>query len=551
MRGGMARGRDESDNVGGTGSNTMIRNASAPSGIGIPGGPMGVKRKRKSKGSSIESVPKRDSGTALSGAPVPTASMNTNGRAAPRTDPAVPAIPAIPTIPAVLPNGPSASPSTPTLEDRSRSPSQTHGQPRTGQPSVQHTRSSPSVPTHPPVPGQAALDRDTVLMRASVSYSEAFPIKEDRVGPQHFKKLKLLGRGGIGRVFLVVLKGTDKLYAMKVLTKEEMIQRNKVKRVMTEREILATANHPFIVTMYASFQTVDRLCFVMEYCEGGEFFRVLQRQPKKRLTEVAVRFYAAEVTLALEYLHHLGFIYRDLKPENILMRADGHIALTDFDLSKQAHAIGPRVLEKEQSLVQKFRKSLSLKRQASNLNNLEIVDVEPVLPYQTNSFVGTEEYISPEVVKGVGQSATVDWWTLGILIYEMLTGTTPFKGSYTDETFANIVNHTLKWPDDVIISSECKQLVKRLLKRDSQRRLGSENGASDIKREKWFKDFNFELIRNETPPIIPKIRDPKDMAQYNKFPQEEENHEPFDDANPNNVFPHFYIRRDSEVQRQY
>jgi tRNA A-37 threonylcarbamoyl transferase component Bud32 len=201
---------------------------------------------------------------------------------------------------------------------------------------------------------------DVVLARSSVPYSDVFPIKDQQVGPQHFRRLKLLGRGGIGRVFLVQLKGTSLLYAMKVLTKEEMIQRNKVKRVMTEREILATANHPFVVTMYASFQTQDNLCFLMEYCAGGEFFKVLQRQPLRRLREEAVRFYAAEVTLALEYLHHMGFIYRDLKPENILLRANGHIALTDFDLSKQAHAVSPRVIQQQLSMSDKIKKSLSI-----------------------------------------------------------------------------------------------------------------------------------------------------------------------------------------------
>lgn len=204
------------------------------------------------------------------------------------------------------------------------------------------------------------LNKDIVLARSSVPYSSVFPIRDQQVGPHHFRTLKLLGRGGIGRVFLVQLKGTSLLYAMKVLTKDEMIQRNKVKRVMTEREILATANHPFVVTMYASFQTVDRLCFVMEYCAGGEFFKVLQRQPKRRLREEAVKFYAAEVTLALEYLHHMGFIYRDLKPENILLRESGHIALTDFDLSKQAHAVSPRVIQQQLSISDKIKRSFSL-----------------------------------------------------------------------------------------------------------------------------------------------------------------------------------------------
>lgn len=126
---------------------------------------------------------------------------------------------------------------------------------------------------------------------------------------------------------------------------------------------------------------------------------------------------------------------------------------------------------------------------------MTIVNSEPVLPYRTNSFVGTEEYIAPEVVNGVSQSSAVDWWTLGILIYEMLTGTTPFKGNVADETFHKIVNNQLRWPDDINVSTDCKNLVKKLLKREPEKRLGSENGASDIKAARWFKDFNFALIR--------------------------------------------------------
>lgn len=171
-----------------------------------------------------------------------------------------------------------------------------------------------STPTLPVSPSTfAGTSSEQVLARSAVPYSEVFPVRDTAVvGPKHFQKLKLLGRGGIGKVYLVLLRGTDRLYAMKQLTKEDIFSRNKIQRVMTEREILATASHPFIVTMYASFQTTHRLCFVMEYCAGGEFFRVLQRQPQKRLRESAARFYAAEVVLALEYLHHVGFIYRDL-----------------------------------------------------------------------------------------------------------------------------------------------------------------------------------------------------------------------------------------------
>lgn len=204
------------------------------------------------------------------------------------------------------------------------------------------------------MPDPAPEPREEVLMKSGVKPSEAFPAGMEGIGPHSFRKLKLLGKGGAGTVYLVVLRGTDMVYAMKELTKEDMIKRDKVLRVMTEREILASANHPFIVTMYATFQTSTRLCFVMDYCAGGEFFNVLARQPNKRLQESAAKFYAAEVLLALEYLHYLGFFYRDLKPENILMRDTGHIALTDFDLSKQAKAVSPQMIEHQRSIRDKL-----------------------------------------------------------------------------------------------------------------------------------------------------------------------------------------------------
>lgn len=204
------------------------------------------------------------------------------------------------------------------------------------------------------MPDPAQEPKEEVLMKSGVRPSSAFPMGMEGIGPHSFRKLKLLGKGGAGTVYLVVLRGTDMVYAMKELTKEDMIKRDKVMRVMTEREILASANHPFIVTMYATFQTSTRLCFVMDYCAGGEFFNVLERQPNKRLQESAAKFYAAEVLLALEYLHYLGFFYRDLKPENILMRDSGHIALTDFDLSKQAKAVSPQMVERQRSVLQKL-----------------------------------------------------------------------------------------------------------------------------------------------------------------------------------------------------
>eukprot|EP01123_Difflugia_compressa_P008599 TRINITY_DN2609_c0_g1_i1.p1 TRINITY_DN2609_c0_g1~~TRINITY_DN2609_c0_g1_i1.p1 ORF type:complete len:455 (-),score=80.69 TRINITY_DN2609_c0_g1_i1:10-1176(-) len=312
-----------------------------------------------------------------------------------------------------------------------------------------------------------------------------------------FEKIKLLGRGSVGHVYLVRLKGTDQLYAMKVLEKQEMIKKNKVKRVLTEREVLATSDHPFIVTLYYSFQSKDKLVFIMQYCAGGEFYRLIQRQPFKCLTEDQVKFYASEVLLAIEYLHMKGFIYRDLKPENIVVHESGHIMLTDFDLSKAAVS--------QARLVNKMYSGNSA------------VVAEPQIV--TNSFVGTEEYLAPEVIQGTGHNATVDWWTFGILIYEMLYGATPFRGNSRDATFSSINKAKIHFPQHKRggISKEGRDLLKTLLLRDPKKRLGSSGGSEDIKDHPFFKGVKWQLVRNQTPPIIPKLKHPLDTTYFQPF----------------------------------
>eukprot|EP00833_Pecoramyces_ruminatium_P012905 jgi/Orpsp1_1/1186937/evm.model.d7180000054231.1 len=214
-----------------------------------------------------------------------------------------------------------------------------------------------------------------------------------------------------------------------------MIKRNKVKRALTEQEILASANHPFIITLYHSFQSENNLYFCMEFCAGGEFFRALQLRKGKCLSENAAKFYAAEVTCALEYLHLLGYIYRDLKPENILLHASGHIMLTDFDLSKPSFSPGNPTI----------RKHSHFSFSSGSSQSQPIIDTKSCTAnIRTNSFVGTE---APEVIKGEGHTSTVDWWTLGILIYEMIYGSTPFKGSNRNETFNNILHNDPVFPD--------------------------------------------------------------------------------------------------------
>ncbi|OGM42170.1 serine/threonine-protein kinase nrc-2 [Aspergillus bombycis] len=340
-----------------------------------------------------------------------------------------------------------------------------------------------------PSPGEI---RNQVAFRRTYS-SNSIKIRNVEVGPSSFDKIKLIGKGDVGKVYLVREKKTSRLYAMKVLSKKEMIKRNKIKRALAEQEILATSNHPFIVTLYHSFQSEDYLYLCMEYCSGGEFFRALQTRPGKCISEDAARFYAAEVTAALEYLHLMGFIYRDLKPENILLHQSGHIMLSDFDLSKQSGPGGAPTMIPARS--------------GNSTTSLPTIDTKScIADFRTNSFVGTEEYIAPEVIKGCGHTSAVDWWTLGILIYEMLYGTTPFKGKNRNATFGNILRDDVPFPEHggaQQISNMCKSLIRKLLIKDETKRLGARAGASDVKTHPFFRQTQWALIRHMKPPMIP------------------------------------------------
>ncbi|KAJ6036874.1 hypothetical protein N7540_001153 [Penicillium herquei] len=324
--------------------------------------------------------------------------------------------------------------------------------------------------------------------------SNSIKVRNVEVGPASFDKIKLIGKGDVGKVYLVREKKSSRLYAMKVLSKKEMIKRNKIKRALAEQEILATSNHPFIVTLYHSFQSEDYLYLCMEYCSGGEFFRTLQTRPGKCISEDAARFYAAEVTAALEYLHLMGFIYRDLKPENILLHQSGHIMLSDFDLSKQSGPGGAPTMIPGRS-------------GGTSSAALPTIDTKScIADFRTNSFVGTEEYIAPEVIKGCGHTSAVDWWTLGILIYEMLFGTTPFKGKNRNATFASILRDEVQFPEHSgaqQTSNLCKSLIRKLLIKDETKRLGARAGASDVKTHPFFRTTQWALIRHMKPPMIP------------------------------------------------
>nr|AML76625.1 putative LOV domain-containing protein [Ochna serrulata] len=309
------------------------------------------------------------------------------------------------------------------------------------------------------------------------------------IGLKHFRPVKPLGSGDTGSVHLVELCGTGQFFAMKAMEKNVMLNRNKVHRACAEREILDMLDHPFVPALYASFQTKTHICLITDYCPGGELFQLLDQQPLKVLKEDAVRFYAAEVVVALEYLHCQGIIYRDLKPENILLQSNGHISLTDFDLSCLT-SCNPQLL---------ISMTNEKKRNKKHQQN-PIFMAEPMRA--SNSFVGTEEYIAPEIISGAGHTSAVDWWALGILLYEMFYGYTPFRGKTRQKTFANILHKDLKFSGSKPVSLNAKQLIYRLLHRDPKSRLGSREGSSEIKRHPFFKGMNWALVRCVSPPEL-------------------------------------------------
>ncbi|KAL2899498.1 Protein kinase G11A, partial [Bienertia sinuspersici] len=351
--------------------------------------------------------------------------------------------------------------------------------------------------------------------------------------------LTRLGSGDIGSVYLSTLKFSDGVYfAAKVMDNRELAARNKHGRARAEREILQMLDHPFLPTLYACVDSPKWSCLLTEFCNGGDLHVLRQRQPFKRFEDSAVRFYASEVVVALEYIHMMGIVYRDLKPENVLVRSDGHIMLTDFDLSlkcddhstptpqiitssnqnSQQHNQQPNLLGSKPDpsscilpncivpAVSCFNPNRKKKWKTSKKKNGRRFEPEFVaepVDVRSMSFVGTHEYLAPEIVSGEGHGSAVDWWTLGIFIFELFYGTTPFKGSDNEMTLANIVARALEFPKEPSIPSSAKDLISHLLVKDPTRRFGSIMGATPIKQHPFFSNVNWALLRCTKPPYVP------------------------------------------------
>ncbi|XVF18222.1 hypothetical protein REPUB_Repub11eG0003000 [Reevesia pubescens] len=326
---------------------------------------------------------------------------------------------------------------------------------------------------------------------------------------RHLKLIRHLGTGNLGRVFLCQLRDCNSAtFALKVIDRDTLSNK-KLSHVQMEAEILSMLDHPFLPTLYAHIEASHYTCLLIDFCPNGDLHSLLSKQPGNRFPLAAVRFFAAEVLVALEYLHALGIVYRDLKPENILLREDGHIMLSDFDLCFKAD-----VVPTFKFLRRKSGKSKQNCFSGGCFGSVgdsaeEVVPefvAEPVTAF-SRSCVGTHEYLAPELVSGNGHGNGVDWWAFGVFIYELLYGTTPFKGANKDSTLRNIASrrqmrflHVAEVEEAGMAAA--KDLIEKLLVKDPRRRLGCTRGAQDIKRHSFFDGIKWPLIRHYKPPEV-------------------------------------------------
>ncbi|OWR45300.1 serine/threonine-protein kinase N [Danaus plexippus] len=290
-----------------------------------------------------------------------------------------------------------------------------------------------------------------------------------------FRLLSVLGRGHFGKVILAQYKSTNEYFAIKALKKGDIIARDEVDSLLSEKRIFEVANairHPFLVNLFACFQTDQHVCFVMEYAAGGDLMMHIHADV---FTEPRAVFYAACVVLGLQYLHENNIIYRDLKLDNLLLDTDGYVKIADFGLCKEGMGWGDR----------------------------------------TGTFCGTPEFLAPEVLTETSYTRAVDWWGLGVLIFEMLVGESPFPGEDEGEVFDSIVNDEVRYPRT--LSLESIALMRRLLRKNPERRLGSsERDAEDVKKQAFFRNVDWEqlLLRKVKPPFVPTISNLEDVSNF-------------------------------------
>ena len=296
-----------------------------------------------------------------------------------------------------------------------------------------------------------------------------------KVSLNDFKLLKVLGRGTFGKVCLAQYKATKKYYAMKIMKKNIILEHNQVTHTLLEKNILQNLNYQFLVGMDFCFQIQERIYFAMNFIRGGELFSHLYKC--KYFPEEKAKFYSAIVGLALEYLHTHGIVYRDIKPDNILIDEDGYLKLADFGMSK---------------MLKDQEKAFSL--------------------------CGTPEYFAPEIITREGHNKSADWWSYGILLYEMLYGIPPFYSKNTEKMFELITKAKLKFPQKIEVSDDAKDLIKKLLVKNQDLRLGCEGGFEEIKKHSFFKGFDFKALEEKKleAPFIPTLRGSIDVTNFDR-----------------------------------
>ncbi|KAL1919298.1 uncharacterized protein VTP21DRAFT_1991 [Calcarisporiella thermophila] len=347
------------------------------------------------------------------------------------------------------------------------------------------------------------------------SPDDPMQISKTQLSLDDFNLLRTLGTGSFGRVHLSQSKHNSKFYAIKVMKKMSIIQLKQVEHTNNEKTLLEKVEHPFLIRMWGAFQDDSNLYLILDYVAGGELFTVLRKQ--QRFGENVARFYAAEVLLGLEYLHSLDIIYRDLKPENILLDRNGHVKIADFGFAKYC----PDVCYTFCGTPGKNDSDWIKEEQSS---------FHPILP----------DYLAPEIIQSKPYSRAVDWYSFGVLIFEMLAGYPPFYDESQMRMYERILVGQIYWPNH--FSHSAKDLCRRLITSNLTKRLGNLRGASrDIKQHPWFLGTNWDALleRRAKPPFVPSIAHEGDASCFDMYEEEAEPYgKPADDLY-GHLFPDF------------
>ncbi|KAF3918519.1 Phototropin-2 [Orbilia brochopaga] len=362
--------------------------------------------------------------------------------------------------------------------------------------------------------------------RANLGHQESqfLRLRRTRMSPDDFHTVKVIGKGAFGEVRLVQKKDTGKIYAMKTLLKTEMFKKDQLAHVKAERDVLAEADSPWVVSLYYSFQDNIYLYLIMEFLPGGDLMTMLIKY--EVFSEDVTRFYMAECVLAIEAVHKLGFIHRDIKPDNILIDINGHIKLSDFGLSTGFHkthdqAYYAKLLERANnpSTTKSDRNSVMIDAIHLTISNRNQVNTwrksRRVMAYST---VGTPDYIAPEIFIHQGYGQACDWWSLGTIMFECLIGWPPFCAEEAHETYRKIVNwqESLYFPEEIHLSPEAEDLIRSLIT-SADKRLGR-NGAEEIKAHPFFAGVDWNSLRNIDAPFKPQL---KSMTDTTYFPTDD------------------------------